>query len=90
MSQVEIQANSIVIAETDSSERVRRGLVLALACAAQAMVVLGIVNVALPTIQRDLDVSQRALQWVVVAYGLLLGGFVLLGGRAKGRGRLGA
>jgi EmrB/QacA subfamily drug resistance transporter len=47
------------------------------------MVVLdiAIVNVALPAIQRDLDMSQSALQWVVVAYGLLLGGFLLLGGR---------
>ena len=63
--------------------RVRSRLVLALACAAQAMVALdiAIVNVALPSIQRDLGVSQGALQWVVVAYGLLLGGFLLLGGR---------
>jgi EmrB/QacA subfamily drug resistance transporter len=60
-----------------------KGLVLALACAAQFMVVLdiAIVNVALPSIQRDLDVGQSTLQWVVIAYGLLLGGFLLLGGR---------
>ena len=47
------------------------------------MVVLdiAIVNVALPSIQRDLDVSQSTLQWVVVAYGLMLGGFLLVGGR---------
>jgi EmrB/QacA subfamily drug resistance transporter len=58
-------------------------LVLVLVCAAQFMVVLdiAIVNVALPSIQRDLDVSQSTLQWVVIAYGLLLGGFLLLGGR---------
>jgi EmrB/QacA subfamily drug resistance transporter len=58
-------------------------MVLALACAAQFMVVLdiAIVNVALPSIQRDLDVGQSTLQWVVIAYGLLLGGFLLLGGR---------
>ena len=58
-------------------------MVLALACAAQFMVVLdiAIVNVALPSIQRDLGVSQSTLQWVVIAYGLLLGGFLLLGGR---------
>jgi len=42
---------------------------------------VAIVNVALPSIQRDLGVSQSALQWIVVAYGLLLGGFLLLGGR---------
>jgi EmrB/QacA subfamily drug resistance transporter len=60
-----------------------RAMVLALACAAQFMVVLdiAIVNVALPSIQRDLDVSQSTLQWVVIAYGLMLGGFLLLGGR---------
>jgi EmrB/QacA subfamily drug resistance transporter len=60
-----------------------KAMVLALACAAQFMVVLdiAIVNVALPSIQQDLDVSQSTLQWVVIAYGLLLGGFLLLGGR---------
>jgi EmrB/QacA subfamily drug resistance transporter len=60
-----------------------KAMVLALACAAQFMVVLdiAIVNVALPSIQQDLDVSQGTLQWVVIAYGLLLGGFLLLGGR---------
>jgi EmrB/QacA subfamily drug resistance transporter len=60
-----------------------KAIVLALACAAQFMVVLdiAIVNVALPSVQRDLDVGQSTLQWVVIAYGLLLGGFLLLGGR---------
>lgn len=61
----------------------REGLVLALACAAMAMVGLdiAIVNVALPSIQRDLNISQAGLQWVVVAYSLLIGGFLLVGGR---------
>ena len=61
----------------------RRRLILTLACLAQFMVVLdiSIVNVALPSIQRDLGLHQGALQWVVIAYGLLLGGFLLLGGR---------
>jgi MFS family permease len=60
-----------------------KAIVLALACAAQFMVVLdiAIVNVALPSIQQDLETSQSTLQWVVIAYGLLLGGFLLLGGR---------
>src|ERR687897_1688964 len=60
-----------------------KGVILALTCAAQFMVVLdvAIVNVALPSIQRDLGVSQSTLQWVVIAYGLLLGGFLLFGGR---------
>jgi EmrB/QacA subfamily drug resistance transporter len=67
-----------------TNARIRsKGWILALACAAQFMVVLdiAIVNVALPSIQRDLDVGQSTLQWVVIAYGLTLGGFLLLGGR---------
>jgi EmrB/QacA subfamily drug resistance transporter len=60
-----------------------KGIVLVLSCAAQFMVVLdiAIVNVALPSIQQDLGVGQSTLQWVVIAYGLMLGGFLLLGGR---------
>lgn len=58
-------------------------LTLFLACLAQFMVIvdLAIVNVALPTIQEQLNMSQSSLQWIVVAYGLLFGGFLLLGGR---------
>jgi EmrB/QacA subfamily drug resistance transporter len=61
-----------------------KAIILLLSCAAQFMVVLdvAIVNVALPSIQRDLRVGQSTLQWVVIAYGLVLGGFLLLGGRA--------
>lgn len=64
--------------------KTRPALILALVCAAQFMVVLdvAIVNVALPTIQMDLNVDQNDLQWAVIAYGLFLGGFLLLGGRA--------
>lgn len=56
---------------------------LILVCLAQFMVVvdLAIVNVALPTMQQELNMSQSSLQWIVVAYGLLFGGFLLLGGR---------
>jgi EmrB/QacA subfamily drug resistance transporter len=43
---------------------------------------LTIVNVALPTIGRELHFSETNLQWVVTAYGLAFGGFLLLGGRA--------
>src|SRR6184192_4286496 len=43
---------------------------------------LTIVNVALPTIGRKLQFSESDLQWVVTAYGLTFGGFLLLGGRA--------
>jgi EmrB/QacA subfamily drug resistance transporter len=68
-------------------------LVLVLVCFAQFMVVLDatIVNVALPSIQRDLNFSASSLQWVINAYTLVFGGFLLLGGRAGdliGRKRL--
>ena len=43
---------------------------------------LTIVNTALPTIGRELHFSQTSLLWVVTAYGLAYGGFLLLGGRA--------
>src|ERR1700712_220162 len=51
---------------------------------AQFMVVLDvtIVNVALPNIQTDLGFSTTDLQWVISAYTLIFGGFLLLGGRA--------
>ncbi|HEY3106075.1 MAG TPA: MFS transporter [Gaiellaceae bacterium] len=60
---------------------------------AYLMVVLdvSIVNVALPSIQKDLHFSTENLQWVVSAYALTFGGFLLLGGRAGdllGRRRL--
>src|SRR5881275_3247655 len=59
-------------------------VVLVLICLAQFMVVLDatIVNVALPSIQKDLHLSEGNLQWIVNAYTLVFGGFLLLGGRA--------
>jgi EmrB/QacA subfamily drug resistance transporter len=59
-------------------------LVLSLVLVGQFMVVLdaSIVNVALPSIQRDLHFSTSSLQWVVNAYTLTFAGFLLLGGRA--------
>ena len=62
----------------------RRWFGLALLCSAFFMVILdvAIVNVALPSIQADLDFSQQNLQWVVSAYALTFGGLLLLGGRA--------
>jgi EmrB/QacA subfamily drug resistance transporter len=62
----------------------RDGVVLALACVAQFMVVLdvSIVNVALPSIGRDLHYSSSGLQWVVNAYVLTFAGFLLFGGTA--------
>ena len=64
------------------SERMK-WFALALLCAVQFMVVLdvAIVNVALPSIQADLGFSQQNLQWVISAYALVFGGFLLLGGR---------
>ncbi len=61
----------------------RQGFALALLCIAQFMAVLdfSIVNVALPSMQNDLGFSTQNLQWVVSAYSLTLGGFLLLGGR---------
>ena len=61
----------------------RKWLGLAALCSAFFMVILdvAIVNVALPTIQVDLDFSQQNLQWVVSAYALTFGGLLLLGGR---------
>src|SRR5438067_1391852 len=71
----------------------RKWLALALLSAVQFMVVLdiAIVNVALPSIKIDLGFSQENLQWVISAYALFFGGFLLLGGRAAdllGRRRL--
>src|ERR687887_1396872 len=62
----------------------RKWFALALLLGVQFMVVLdiAIVNVALPSIQTDLGFSQENLQWVVSAYALVFGGFLLLGGRA--------
>jgi EmrB/QacA subfamily drug resistance transporter len=59
-------------------------LVLALACAGQFMVILdvAIVNVALPSVQRDLGFTGPGLAWVVNGYVLAFAGFMLLGGRA--------
>ena len=56
---------------------------LALIVAAQFMVVLdmSIVNVALASIKSNLDFSQASLQWVITAYAITFGGFLLLGGR---------
>ena len=63
----------------------RRGIaILLLLSLVQFMDVLdaSILNIALPSIKRDLDFSQQSLQWVVSGYVLTYGGFLLLGGRA--------
>jgi MFS family permease len=62
----------------------RRNQILALLATAGLMGVLdfSIVNVALPSIQRTFHLTPAELQWVVSAYALMFGGFLLLGGRA--------
>jgi EmrB/QacA subfamily drug resistance transporter len=67
--------------------RVDPGAVLALVAVAQVMVVLDatVVNVALPTIKRDVGFSEQSLSWVLNAYTLVFGGFLLLGGRLADR-----
>jgi EmrB/QacA subfamily drug resistance transporter len=79
--------------ETATAPRDRRWVALAVLVAAQFMVILdvAIVNVALPSIKTDLHFTQSSLQWVITAYALMFGGFLLLGGRMAdllGRRRL--
>src|SRR5712671_3968805 len=76
-----------------AAEDRRRWLALRVIVTAQFMVVLdiSIVNVALPSIKTDLHFSQESLQWVITAYSIFFGGFLLLGGRLAdllGRRRL--
>ncbi len=60
-----------------------RWLALAVLCLGDLMIVLDatIVNVALPSIRDDLGFSETSLAWIVNAYLLTFGGFLLLGGR---------
>jgi EmrB/QacA subfamily drug resistance transporter len=61
----------------------RKWLILAIVGAAFFMTVLdvAIVNVAIPSIQKDLNVGETTVQWVLTAYAITFGGFLLLGGR---------
>ena len=63
----------------------QRWLALFVLCAGTLMIVLDttIVNVALPSIRADLGFSETSLAWVVNAYLLTFGGFLLLGGTAR-------
>ena len=60
---------------------------LAVVAVTEFMVILdaSIVNVALPTIKRDVGISQENLSWILNAYTLMFGGFLLLGGRLADR-----
>src|SRR6059058_4789914 len=61
----------------------RRWGILAIVGAAFFMTILdvAIVNVALPSIETDLNVTETTVQWVLIAYSITFGGFLLLGGR---------
>jgi EmrB/QacA subfamily drug resistance transporter len=69
------------------TSRVNPNAVLAVVAVAQFMVILDatVVNVALPTIRRDLGFSEQSLSWILNAYTLMFGGFLLLGGRSADR-----
>ena len=70
-----------------SASASRKWWALGLICLVQFMTILdvAIVNVALPSIQVDLGFTQENLQWVISAYALMFGGFLLLGGRLGDR-----
>jgi EmrB/QacA subfamily drug resistance transporter len=70
------------VSEARESDR-RRWIALIVLCVGQLMIVLDatVVNVALPTIQRELHFSQASLAWVINAYLITFGGFLLLAGR---------
>jgi EmrB/QacA subfamily drug resistance transporter len=67
------------VSETDRN----KWLVMAVVGAAFFMTILdvAIVNVAIPSIQKDLHIAESTVQWVVTAYAITFGGFLLLGGR---------
>ena len=71
------------LAPADRMDNRRRWLALMVLCLGVLMIVLDttIVNVALPSIREDLHFSETSLVWVVNAYMLSFGGFLLLGGR---------
>ncbi len=74
---------NLLTARTSNRIETQRWLALAVLCLGDLMIVLDttIVNVALPSIKTDLGFSEASLAWVVNAYLLTFGGFLLLGGR---------
>jgi EmrB/QacA subfamily drug resistance transporter len=79
-----ITASHTRVTDQVAESSARRWIALGVVCFGALMIVLDgtIVNIALPAIQRDLGFSQSDLAWVVNAYTLTFGGFLLLGGRA--------
>jgi len=82
-----LQVPGRAASETGSASSINPSTVLAVVAVAQFMVVLdaSVVNVALPEVQNDLRFSEQSLSWVLNAYMLVFGGFLLLGGRASDR-----
>src|SRR4051812_21600689 len=74
--------NTVIISTTENASR-RKWMALVVVCLGQLMMVVDmtIVNVALPVVQRDLRFSQADLTWVVNAYLISYGSFLLLAGR---------
>jgi EmrB/QacA subfamily drug resistance transporter len=84
---VETTADPVAAPPPPAETRGQRGgmgLLLAVCCVAQFMVILdlSIVNVALPSIQSSLGFTSPELQWIVDAYAITFAGFLMLGGRA--------
>src|SRR5574337_1719880 len=75
--------DSVIAAATTASSHDRRWLAFGVLCLGALMIVLDttIVNVALPSIRESLGFTETSLAWVVNAYILTFGGFLLLGGR---------
>jgi EmrB/QacA subfamily drug resistance transporter len=67
----------------DNEPNPRRWVILAVVGAAFFMTILdvAIVNVAIPSIERDLKITRQTVEWVIIAYSITYGGFLLLGGR---------
>jgi EmrB/QacA subfamily drug resistance transporter len=83
----------VSVTEREPTRQDLGGLALAVVLSAQLVVTLdfSIVNVALPSISRELHASSTSVQWVVTAYAITFGGLLVLGGRAAdlfGRRRL--
>jgi MFS family permease len=83
MSAVTNLLRSTSLADSDAQSERRRWIALAVLCLGQLMMVLDstIVNVALPSIQRDLHFTQSSLTWVIDGYLITFGGLLLLAGR---------
>src|SRR3984885_5683143 len=76
-------SQEVITDPPETSDAKHLGLALFVICSAQLMIVLDatVVNVAIPTIQRELHFSSSNLEWLVTAYSLTFGGLLLFGGR---------